>query len=133
MNAAVRKTIKHWGYLLPYIHEPRNEAEYEKLLGLVDELMGISRKKKDERVTTLLKLIAKNIKAYEESRYATKRLSPIEILEFLMEEHSLGQGDLPGIGSQSLVSKILKGERQFTMQHIRYLSKRFGVSPSVFY
>jgi len=50
-----------------------------------------------------------------------------------MDEHSLGQGDLPEIGSQSLVSKILNGERQLTLEHIRSLSKRFGVSPTVFF
>jgi HTH-type transcriptional regulator/antitoxin HigA len=49
-----------------------------------------------------------------------------------MEEHGLDQNHLPEIGSQSLVSKILNGERKLTVEHIKYLSKRFGVSPSVF-
>ena len=133
MNASVRKTIKHWGYLIPYAHVPRNEAEYEKLLHFVDELMEISRHKKDARVTSLLKLIAENIEAYETRRYPTSPLSPAEMLEFLMKEHGLEQGDLPEIGSQSLISKILSGERQLTVEHIRRLSTRFGVSPSVFY
>jgi hypothetical protein len=51
MNTAMKKTITHWGYLLPYTHIPRNEPEYEKLLNFVDELMKVSRHKKDERVT----------------------------------------------------------------------------------
>jgi len=132
MNAAIRQTIKHWSHLLPYTHIPRNESEYVNLLNVVDELMEISRHKKDERVTSLLELIAKNIETYETHRYPTKPVSPAEMLEFLMEEHGLGQGDLPEIGSQSLVSKILSGERQLTVEHIRHLSKRFGVSPAVF-
>ena len=49
-----------------------------------------------------------------------------------MDEHAIGQTDLPEIGSQSLVSKILNGERQLTLEHIRSLSRRFGVSPAVF-
>jgi hypothetical protein len=36
----------------------------------------------------------------------------------LMEEHSLGQSDLSEIGSQSLISKILIGERQLTIPHV---------------
>lgn len=132
MNTTIQQTIKHWGYLLPYTHIPRTETEYEKLLDVLEELMDVSRHKKDERVTSLLKLIAQNIEAYEARRYMTKSLSPIEMLTFLMEEHDLEQGDLPEIGSQSLVSKILNGERQLTIEHIKRLSKKFGVSPSVF-
>ena len=112
---------------------PRNESEYEKMLGFVDELMEVSRHKKDERVTSLLKLIAQNIEAYETHRYRKVALSPVEMLKFLMEEHGLGQGDLPELGSQSLVSKILSVERKLTVDHIKNLSKRFGVAPSVFY
>jgi HTH-type transcriptional regulator/antitoxin HigA len=69
---------------------------------------------------------------YETHHFPTKPVSPIEMLKFLMGEHELGQNDLPEIGSQSLVSKILNGERQLTVEHIKYLSKKFGVSPSVF-
>jgi HTH-type transcriptional regulator / antitoxin HigA len=49
-----------------------------------------------------------------------------------MEEHGLDQNDLPEIESQSLVSKILNGERKLTVEHIKYLSKRFNVSPTVY-
>ena len=132
MNRALEKTIEHWGYLLPYAHIPRNESDYEKLLDFAEKLMQVSRKTKDGRVTSLLRLIAKNIEEYENHRFPTKQVSPLEMLAFLMEEHSLGQGDLPEIGSQSLVSKILSGERHLTVEHIQKLSKRFGVSSAVF-
>ena len=135
MSAAIRQTINHWGYLLPYTHVPRTKSEYLKLLDFVDKLMAESRQQKnknDERITSLLKVCAKNIETYETYRFPTKAASPIEVLKFLMEEHGLGQDDLPEIGSQSLISKILTGERKLTVEHIKYLSKRFGVSPSVF-
>ncbi|HTM64438.1 MAG TPA: helix-turn-helix domain-containing protein [Gammaproteobacteria bacterium] len=61
-----------------------------------------------------------------------KPLSPIDMLEFLMNEHGLSQNDLPEIGSQSLVSKILSGERKLTVEHIQQLSNRFGVSTFLF-
>lgn len=132
MSAAAQLAIKHWSYIFPYAHVPHTEAEYEKLLGFVDDLMEISRQTKDDRVTSLLRLIAKNIEDYESHHYSTKLCSPTDMLEFLMQEHGLGQSDLPEIGSQSLVSKILCGERQLTVDHIKHLSKRFGVSPAVF-
>ena len=129
---AVQQTISHWGHVVPYAHMPRNQKEYETLLGFVNELMDWTRHHKDERATSLLSLVASNIEAYENQRYPVKKISAIDMLSFLMDEHGLGQDDLPEIGSQSLVSKILCGKRQLTLEHIRSLSKRFGVSPSVF-
>ncbi len=78
MNTAIQQTIKHWGYLIPYTHVPRNKAEYEKLLSFVDELMEFSRHKKDARVTSFLKLIAQNIETYETHHYPSKSVSPVE-------------------------------------------------------
>lgn len=131
MNTAA-ETIKHWNHVFPYAHIPENQAEYEKLLSFIDDLMKLSRHKKDERITALLHIIAKNIEQYETRRYPKKSVTPIEMLEFLMQEHHLSQNDLPEIGSQSLVSKILHGERNLTTDHIKKLSERFGVSPEVF-
>jgi len=133
MNAvSVQQTLKHWEHVTPYTQVPNNAAEYEKLLALAEELMYLTRHKKDERAISLLRLVASNIEAYENHHYPPKKVSPIELLKFIMEEHHLGQDDLPEIGSQSLVSKILNGERKFTLEHIRGLSKRFGISPVLF-
>ncbi len=130
---AVQQTISHWGHVVAYAHVPHNEKEYEKLLAFVDELMDWSRNHKDERAASLLNLVASNIEAYENQHYSAKKISAADMLKFLMNEHGLEQNDLPEIGTQSLVSKILSGQRQLTLGHIRSLSKRFGVSPSVFF
>lgn len=129
---AVQQTIKHWEQIFPYAHVPSNEFEYEKLLAFLNELMEWSRHHSDEETAAFLKLIATNIASYESKHYTLEKVSPIQVLKFLMEEHELGQHDLPEIGSQSLVSKILNGERQLTVLHILNLSKRFGVSPGIF-
>ena len=130
---ALQQTWTHWGHVLPYAHVPNNKKEYERLVSFVDELMELSRHHNDERVISLLNLVSSRIEAYENQCEHTTKLSALDMLKFLMEEHTLEQGDLPEIGSQSLVSKILSGERQLTLEHIRNLSKRFGVSPAVFF
>jgi HTH-type transcriptional regulator / antitoxin HigA len=129
---AVQQTIKHWEHIVSYVHMPDNEREYQKLLAFVDELMNWSRHHTNEHTASLLNLIAGHIETYENQHYSVKKISSVDMLKFLMEEHNLGQNDLPEIGSQSLVSKILNGTRQLTLDHIRNLSKRFGVSPSIF-
>jgi transcriptional regulator with XRE-family HTH domain len=64
--------------------------------------------------------------SYQGNFDSNLKISSVKMLKFLMSEHGLGQSDLPEIGSQSLVSKILNGERQLTLEHVRNLSKRFG-------
>lgn len=133
MNAALAKTITHWALVDSYVEPPRNEAEYEKLLAFVDGLMEYLHHNKDKQASNLLRIIAQNIQAYEHQKFIDQKLSPVKVLKFLMEEHGLTQADLPEIGSQSLVSKILTGERQLTLNHVQLIANRFGVSPAVFY
>jgi HTH-type transcriptional regulator/antitoxin HigA len=49
-----------------------------------------------------------------------------------MEEHGLTQSDLPEVGSQGVVSDILRGKRELNVRQIRTLATRFHVSPAVF-
>jgi len=37
------------------------------------------------------------------------------------------------LGSESVVSKVLSGKRELNKHHIEKLSKRFSVSPAVFF
>ena len=55
------------------------------------------------------------------------------MLRYLMEEHELKQSDLPEIGSQGVVSEILRGKRELNTRQISVLAKRFGVSPAMFF
>jgi HTH-type transcriptional regulator/antitoxin HigA len=56
------------------------------------------------------------------------------MLRFLMDQHELRQSDLAEeIGTQGVVSEILSGKRDLNRGHIESLSKRFSVSPAVFF
>ncbi|MFS9520486.1 helix-turn-helix domain-containing protein, partial [Klebsiella pneumoniae] len=49
------------------------------------------------------------------------------------DQHNLTYADLKNeIGSKSLVSQILSGQRSLTISHIKALSARFGVKPEWF-
>ena len=56
----------------------------------------------------------------------------MDVLRFLMDEHGLTQSDLSEVGSQSVISDILRGKRVLNVRQIRALAKRFQVSPAVF-
>jgi len=109
-----------------------NEEENQCLIEFARELSKIV-KHKDDAAAELLRLIYINIESYEKKAYPLPECEPTEILAFLMEQHGLTQSDLPEIGSQPHVSKILHGERQLTREQIGILAKRFNVSPAVFF
>jgi HTH-type transcriptional regulator/antitoxin HigA len=50
-----------------------------------------------------------------------------------MQQHGLSQGDLPEIGSQGVVSEILRGKRELNRRQIEALARRFHLSPAVFF
>jgi len=74
------------------------------------------------------------IEDYEEKRYPIKSATPIEVLTELMASNNLKQKDLvPIFGAESTVSAVLRGKRALTKKHIERLSKRFHVSPALFF
>jgi HTH-type transcriptional regulator/antitoxin HigA len=85
----------------------------------------------EEKYAELLTIL---IEAYEEEHYPIRVLSPVEVLAELMAANNLKQKDLaPLFGSESIVSEVLHGKREMNKQHIERLSKRFKVSPALFF
>jgi HTH-type transcriptional regulator/antitoxin HigA len=74
------------------------------------------------------------IEAYEEEHHPISDASPVKILRTLMDANNLRQKDLvPVFGSESIVSEVLHKKRDLNKSHIEKLSKRFNVSPAVFF
>jgi HTH-type transcriptional regulator / antitoxin HigA len=82
----------------------------------------------------LAELLTLMIEDFEDKHYRLPRSSPIAVLQFLMEQHSLKQKDLVDVfGSPSIVSEVLSSKRDLNKEHIKRLSARFGVSPELFF
>jgi HTH-type transcriptional regulator / antitoxin HigA len=80
-----------------------------------------------------IELLSFLIDRYENQRYPIPAADPVTVLRFLMDRNGLSQRDIvQDIGSESLVSMIMNGQRKLTVDHIRSLSARFHVSASVF-
>src|SRR5207244_4508687 len=66
--------------------------------------------------------------------HAIPSASPLEVLRELVKANNLRQKDLvPEFGTESIVSEVLNGKRELNKDHIEKLSKRFNVSPAVFF
>jgi len=112
-------------------HIIRTEAENERYIHVLESLCAKSHPTAAEK--ELVELLTLLIEEFEERHYALTPASPIEHLAELMEANDLKQKDLIDIfGTPSIVSEVLHGKRQLTIEHIRRLSERFHVSPELF-
>jgi HTH-type transcriptional regulator / antitoxin HigA len=131
MTVIPQELQQHWTAVSPLL-SIRNEHEYDlavaRLNGLLDEVGT------DEQhpLYTLLDTLGTLIHVYEEEHHPIPESSGVDVLRFLMEEHGLTQSDLPEIGSQGVVSEVLRGKRELNIRQIRALATRFQVSPAVF-
>jgi len=74
------------------------------------------------------------IERYEAERFPMPNADPVDVLRFLLGQNGLSQRDIAAeLGSESTVSLILAGKRRLNRGHIARLSRRFHVSPSVFF
>ena len=70
----------------------------------------------------------------EQGHFEISSLTPLEMLNFLLEQHEMNTSDLGRvIGSQSAASLILNGKRELSKSHIRALAEHFRVEPGLFF
>ena len=110
-----------------------SETENERYIGVLEELdRKASRMSAAER--RLAQLLTLLIEDFEEKHYTLQAASALDVLNELMLANNLKQKDLVDVfATPSIVSEVLRGKRKLTTEHIRRLSRRFHVSPEVFF
>ena len=109
-----------------------SERQHEEYLSVLDRLTSKNHPTNaEEKYAEVLMTL---IEAYEEEHHSIPDAGPVEVLRTLMDAHDLRQKDLvPIFGSESIVSEVLHKKRGLNKTHIEKLSKRFHVSPAVFF
>ncbi len=109
------------------------EAENEKALAIVLQLMKKSEPGRSPEESRLLDLLATLIEDFEQKVYPMGPSNPAVALRELMREHELKQTDMVEIfGSQGTVSLVLNGKREISKSQARKLSERFRLPIDVF-
>jgi HTH-type transcriptional regulator/antitoxin HigA len=111
----------------------RSEAENERHIAILEELdrKGNRMSAAERRMAELLTLL---IEDFEGKHYSLKAATPVDVVNELMSANNLKQRDLLDVfGTPSIISEVLSGKRKLTTDHIRRLSRRFHVSPEVFF
>ena len=140
-NAALKESYQIFSKVAgPYLHIEGDES-YEQALANLEELFEEVADHDDDPLNGLISLLGQAITHYEDGieslaafeKQAHEGPADVAMLRLLIDQHQLGVAAFPEIGDKSLISRILSGERNLTKQHIKTLSERFNVSPSLFF
>lgn len=120
---------------IPLLGDNPTEADHRDALELVAELLM------SDPTNPLVDLLCIRIRAYEDNQPALRALreeieaipAGIAVLRTLMDQYNLTLSDFADeIGSKSMVSRVLNGQRKLTLEHAKKLAARFGISPALF-
>lgn len=136
MNIEAIRLSNQLAEAVPLLAGSNRRHDYREALELVEYLI------EHEPDNPLVDLLCARIAHYEDNDPAMADFNSRQreistgpgVLRVLIEQHNLSLSDFDNeIGKKSLVSRILSGDRQLTVSHIRALCARFGLSPSLFF
>ncbi|MBI4558173.1 MAG: helix-turn-helix domain-containing protein [Candidatus Hydrogenedentes bacterium] len=131
MNISAKEIQNHWASVRPLL-TVRTKREYDRAVTRLNSLLDEVGTNERHPLYGLLDTLGTVIHAYEEEHQRLPESTGAEMLGYFMQEHGLTQSELPEVGSQGVVSEILKGRRELNVRQIRALARRFRVSPAVF-
>jgi HTH-type transcriptional regulator/antitoxin HigA len=107
----------------------RTEDDHERALAEVERLWGAeSGTPNGDRLDVLATLID----VYESQHYLMDPPDPIEAIQFRMEQMGLTRKDLePMIGARNRVAEVLNRKRGLSIEMIRNLHDKLGISAEV--
>ena len=110
----------------------RTSDDYDKVVLMLNQLLDAGAAKENSPLADLVNTLGALIGDYEDANHPAADGSPIATLRFLMEQHRLTQSDLQEVGTQGVVSEILRGKRDLNIRQIKALAERFQVPASLF-
>lgn len=107
----------------------RTEADYEAALAEVERLWGAGSGTSDG---DRLEILATLIDAYESERFPMDPPDPIDAIRFRIEQQGMSRKDLEElIGTRTRVAEVLNRRRALSINMIRRLHERLGISAEV--
>ena len=99
---------------------------------VVDALLDARNLSSDQQ--EYLNLLGMLISEYEEKNVEIPDIHGVSLLNVLVEDWGLKQKELvPIFKTESIVSAVVNGHRQLTVEHIQKLAEFFHVSPAAFF
>ncbi len=129
-NKIIQKLLK--GSSLIYI--PQNDKEYIEMADILFKLAREVDENKEHPLFRAMELLTISIEHYDNDHFQVVEADGVSILKYFMERFDLRQKDFQNeFGTQGAVSEILNRKQKLNSNQIEKLSKRFLVSPAVFF
>jgi HTH-type transcriptional regulator/antitoxin HigA len=107
----------------------RTSADYEAALAAIERLWGA---RAGTPQGDRLDILATLVDAYENEHYPMDPPDPIEAIKFRMEQQGLSRKDLVDVlGSRTRVAEVLNRRRGLSINMIRRLHEKLGISVEV--
>jgi HTH-type transcriptional regulator/antitoxin HigA len=116
------------------LYPPRKIHDQVELENATEVADWIALRAQNDAQLDYLELLGDLMDEYENTGKTDKAASPLEILNYLVEENDLTTrelGKILGI-DHSVAARILRGERTITVEHAKNLGARFKIDPKAF-
>ncbi len=132
---AIQELTQTWHKLqsIVPVHAIYTESEYNQAIETINRLLDITQDDETHPLYNLLDMLSIFVEDYEEQHHPIPDVTGIDVLKYLMDEHALTLSSFPEIGNEHVVSNLLTGQQALSVGNIRFLSKRFGLSPATFF
>jgi antitoxin component HigA of HigAB toxin-antitoxin module len=123
-----RELCRH--YLPRPIHDDAEDAEATAMMNALAVFTRLNTEQRD-----YLDVLTEFVDEFDKGRKTQwPKISGLDALKHLLQERGMSAADLSRIldSSRNLGAMILRGERKMTLNHVRTLSKHFGVSANLF-
>ncbi|AFZ65747.1 helix-turn-helix domain-containing protein [Deinococcus peraridilitoris] len=112
----------------------QNDEQHDRALQALDTLLSYVGENDEHPLANFVRLAIDNVQSYEERAHPMRDAQPHETLAFLMDKNGVKQKDVEAATGipQGNLSKLLRGQRNFTAEHARKLGAYFQVNPGVF-
>lgn len=115
-----------------HLRPVRNEADYDRMVLLMNELIDRVGEDESHPLAGLLDLVGELVSDFDGEHYAVPAGEPREILSYLMQSQGIKQTDLADLVAQPNLSAILNGRRAIPRELAKGLAQRFNVAVDVF-
>jgi HTH-type transcriptional regulator / antitoxin HigA len=110
----------------------KSDIECERLQAVIDQLLDAEQLSEEQR--DYLNLLGLLMEDYEVKMFPVSDIYGVDLLKILIADRGLKQKDLvPIFKTESIVSAVLNGQRNLTVEHIEKLADFFHLSPAVFF
>jgi HTH-type transcriptional regulator / antitoxin HigA len=96
----------------------QNEAEYDRVVAFMNGLLDVVGDDEQHELADLLDLVGQLVEDYDNGHHVVQDAAPHEVLRFLLDQHSLKQGDLSKeIGCQRHSGFVKSNEAHSALSH----------------